>query len=125
MSLQGTALAVEDGGCDGKGVYAEIVEVITNSTVMTGLKDMIIDEETLVANGVPKVYGLYADGHISEIGTEYFTVATSSGESSSDKLAAGTNYITVSEDGVAYSLNGTTVQVGYTGEYKIEDVSVG
>lgn len=67
MSLQGTALAVDGGDCEGKGVYAEIVEVDTDSNASSGLKELIIDEDTAVANAVPGVYGLYNDGHISKI----------------------------------------------------------
>lgn len=67
ISLAGTALAVDDGSCEGKGIYAEIVEVETNSTVATGLKAIIVDEETAIAGAVPEVYGQYVDGHISII----------------------------------------------------------
>ena len=67
MSLQGTALAVNGGDCEGKGVYAEIVEVETGSDVTTGLKAIIVDEETAVVGGTPVVYGQYKDGHISSI----------------------------------------------------------
>lgn len=74
ISLQGTALAVDDGTCEGKGVYAEIVEVETDADASTGLKEIIVDEDTLVVGGVPGVYGLYADGHISEITSDDYTV---------------------------------------------------
>ena len=67
ISLAGTALATEDDGCDGSGIYAEIVEVKTDSTVADGLVDIIVDEETIKANTEPGVYGKYADGHISQL----------------------------------------------------------
>ena len=67
ISLAGTALAVDDGTCDGKGIYAEIVEVENNSSAATGLVDIIVDEETIKANTEPGVYGKYADGHISQL----------------------------------------------------------
>lgn len=132
ISLQGTALAVDDGGCEGKGVYAEIVEVETNSSVMTGLKDVIIDEESISANAVPSVYAMYTDGGISELSADFFTVATSSGLNSEDKLAAGVNYITVSTNGNVFSKNGTkalymdgSTESSYDGDdYRIEDVTV-
>ena len=74
ISLAGTALAVDDGSCDGKGIYAEIVEVETNSTVASGLKDIIIDEDTLFVGSEPAVYGSYSDGHISIIDSDNYTV---------------------------------------------------
>ena len=68
ISLNGTALAVDDGtSCDGKGIYAEIVEVELNSTAATGLVDIVVDEETIGAGKVPGVYGKYADGHIAQM----------------------------------------------------------
>lgn len=125
MSLNGTALAVDDGTCDGKGIYAEIVEVITDSTVLTGLKDIIIDEDSIATNTVPKVYGLYDDGHIAAIDEEFFTVANSGGNIANKKpTAAGTYYVTVSPAGTAFSTNGTTVQDGYTGEFKIDTITL-
>lgn len=74
VSLNGTALAVDDGTCDGKGIYAEIVQVDTNSTAVTGLKELVVDEDSLVIGSAPVVYGLYVDGHISEIDAENYTV---------------------------------------------------
>lgn len=90
ISLAGTALAVDDGTCEGNGIYAEIVEVETGSTSATGLKEIIIDEDTLVVGAVPGVYGLYADGHISAISDYSVTPALNDG-----KFAANTYTFTV------------------------------
>lgn len=40
MSLNGTALAVDDGGCDSDGIYAEIVEVINGAKWYDGLVEL-------------------------------------------------------------------------------------
>lgn len=65
MSLNGTALAVNDGTCEDKGIYAEIVEVEENSNIMTGLKMISFDNEYNHVGDEPVVYGLYNDGHAS------------------------------------------------------------
>ena len=67
MSLAGTALATDDGTCEGNGVYAEIVELIDNTDVTTGLKQIIVDEDSASKDKEPIIYGLYTDGHISII----------------------------------------------------------
>ena len=68
ISLAGTALAVDDGGCEGKGVYAEIIEVLTGSGASSGLKEILIDEDCLEVGKKPVVYGMYVGGGISSIG---------------------------------------------------------
>lgn len=98
MSLAGTALAVDDGTCDGDGIYAEIVEVTEGSDVMSGLKDVVVDEDTLVAGLVPGVYGEYTN-HISAIGPEYYDSALIS----DGVFVAGSGYITV-YDKVNYTI---------------------
>lgn len=67
MNLQGTALAVEDGTCEGAGVYCEIVQVLTDSTFTDGLTDIAFDEDKNVKGDIPVVFGLYKDGHYAEI----------------------------------------------------------
>lgn len=66
-SLNGTALAVEDGGCEGNGIYAEIVEIETNSTFADGIKAIMIDPDETATADAPSVYGIYNDGHISKL----------------------------------------------------------
>jgi hypothetical protein len=94
MSLAGTALAVDDGSCDGAGIYAEIVEVETNSNASTGLKEIIVDEDSLAAGKEPVVYGLYNDGHISVIDAGDYTVEPALTDG---KFAAGAYTITVGD----------------------------
>ena len=68
ISLAGTALAVDDGTCNGKGVYAEIVEILTGTGASSGLKEILIDEDCLEVGKKPVVYGMYVGGGISLIG---------------------------------------------------------
>ena len=92
ISLNGTALAVDDGTCDGKGIYAEIVEVETGSSVSTGLNEIIVDQDSIAVGSTPAVYGLYADGHISPIDAEDYEITPALTDG---KLAAGTYTITI------------------------------
>ena len=97
LSLNGTALAVSNGSCDGKGIYAEIVEVETDSDVTTGLKEIIIDIDSITPGGKPAVYGYYQDGHISPIyedksGTEPPVGYTINPEVGEGGLKANTKY---------------------------------
>lgn len=89
MSLAGTALAVENGSCDNNGIYAEIIEVETNSTAATGLKDIIVDEDCLEDGKEPAVYGLYVDGHISPLDADDYKVTPALTDG---KFAAGQTY---------------------------------
>ena len=89
MSLAGTALAVDDGSCDGAGIYAEIVEVETNSNASTGLKDIIVDEDSCEADKEPVLYGLYSDGHISPLDADDYEVTPALTD---NKFAAGQTY---------------------------------
>lgn len=97
ISLQGTALAVDDGGCEGKGVYAEIVEIIDGVDILTNLKDVIIDPETAKAGGTPDVYGLFINGSVSKLGSEDYAIfnGTDFKETPDAALAEGVNTIVV------------------------------
>lgn len=64
MSLNGTALAVPDGSCEGAGIYAEIVEIETNTDASMGLKLIALDPDSTTATKYI-LYGLYNDGHVS------------------------------------------------------------
>mgnify|MGYP003291756278 CR=1 FL=1 len=67
LSLSGTALAVDDGTCDGDGVYAEIVEVEDMTDFTKGLRMIVIDTDAAEAGKAPVVYGLYNDGHTAQL----------------------------------------------------------
>ncbi len=100
MSLNGTALAVPDGSCEGAGVYAEIVEIDANTEAITGLKDVVISTDSTVS-GVT-VYGLYADGHLSTLASDIAKPA----EGNPDAIALGTIGSTAYT--LAITFNGTT-----------------
>jgi hypothetical protein len=77
--LEGSALATKGEGCDGEGIYAEIIEVIEGREV----KDMIAiiiegSAETLEASVGDefelKVYGRYADSAPILLAPEHYTV---------------------------------------------------
>lgn len=66
MSLNGTALATDDGTCDGDGIYAEIVEVVEGADWKDGLIGLVVDEDTLTTAEMPVnyqivTYGVYKD----------------------------------------------------------------
>lgn len=96
MSLQGTALAVDDGTCDGTGVYAEIVEVITDTDYRTGLKEVALDLESLVVGTAPILYGMYKDGHYSVLPNGLTGMAYAPTLSANGTIASGTTQITAS-----------------------------
>ena len=93
MSLQGTALAVDDGTCDGKGIYAEIVEVLEKSSVLTNLTDVLVDYDS----GSPVVYGLYGTSSVSMLDSDYYVTKG--------------DYIVVCDD--ASKLPGTVTAAGW------------
>lgn len=73
MSLNGTALAVDAGGCEDDGIYAEIVEVVTGKKWFTGLTALRIEGEMeedgaytfakgdIKAGDIFDIYGVYAN----------------------------------------------------------------
>ena len=63
IALNGTALAVDAGGCDDDGIYAEVVRVLKNATYSSkGIRMIAIDPESAAAGQTPVVYGLYGNG---------------------------------------------------------------
>lgn len=61
VALNGTALAVSSGDCEGEDYYAEIIEKQADSDFRTGLKDIVYDAET------KSVFGIYNSGRIASI----------------------------------------------------------
>lgn len=65
MSLNGTALAVSDGGCDDNGIYAEIVEVVEGAHWYDGLTGIATEygdyaaASELAAETQIQVFGVY------------------------------------------------------------------
>ena len=90
IALNGTALAVDAGGCEDDGIYAEIVQVLEGSTYSSkGIRMIAVDPESAVAGSVPVVYGLYNNGSTGLIPNSdlTFTPALNSG-----KFAASQTY---------------------------------
>lgn len=72
MSLNGTALAVDDGTCEGEGIYAEIVEVVSANDITDGLEGIQVEDAELTTAEMPVgyqivTYGVYTNGYPSII----------------------------------------------------------
>ena len=88
IALNGTALAVDAGGCEDDGIYAEIVQVLNNATYSSkGIRMIAVDPESAVAGSVPVVYGLYNNGSTGLIPNSdlTFTPALNSGKFAATK----------------------------------------
>lgn len=76
IALNGTALAVDAGGCEDDGIYAEIVQVLEGSTYSSkGIRMIAVDPESAVEGSVPVVYGLYNNGSTGLIPNSDLTFA--------------------------------------------------
>lgn len=74
IALNGTALAVDAGGCNDDGIYAEIVRVIKNlSQKDLGIRMIAIDPEGAKDGATPSVYGLYNDGRTALLNNALLT----------------------------------------------------
>ena len=95
IALNGTALAVDAGGCEDDGIYAEIVQVLTGSTYTSkGIRMIAIDPESAVAGQTPVVYGLYGNGSTGLIPNADLTFAPVLSEG---KFAANTYNVSLTE----------------------------
>lgn len=74
MALNGTVLAVDAGGCESDGAYAEVVEVINGRNWYDNLKDILVSEDD------NKIYAIYKNGSTMELeGDEEGLVITPAG----------------------------------------------
>ena len=95
IALNGTALAVDAGGCEDDGIYAEIVQVLTGSTYTSkGIRMIAIDPESAVAGQAPVVYGLYGNGSTGLIPNADLTFEPALSEG---KFAANTYNVSLKE----------------------------
>lgn len=96
IALNGTALAVDAGGCEDDGIYAEIVQVLEGATYASkGIRMIAIDPESAVAEAIPVVYGLYNNGSTGLIPNSDLTFAPAL---TSGKFATGQTYkVTLTE----------------------------
>lgn len=67
VALNGTALAVSSGDCEGDDYYAEVIEKLEGADWTQGLKDFVIDPEHLTVGETPVIYGIYNNGSIKFI----------------------------------------------------------
>ena len=95
IALNGTALAVDAGGCEDDGIYAEIVQVLTGSTYTSkGIRMIAIDPESAVTGQTPVVYGLYGNGSTGLIPNADLTFEPALSEG---KFAANTYNVSLKE----------------------------
>lgn len=102
-NLQGTALTVEDGSCEGAGVYCEIVEIINNADFRTDLKDIAFDADYNHIGDTPVVYGLFKGNSYSKLDNSLLTFSEGALDASGKFAQAGTVTVKVMAD------DGTTV----------------
>ena len=95
IALNGTALAVDAGGCEDDGIYAEIVQVLEGSTYSSkGIRMIAVYPESAVAGSVPVVYGLYGNGSTGLIPNADLTFEPALSEG---KFAANTYNVSLKE----------------------------
>lgn len=98
VSLNGTALAVDDSGCSETGIYAEIVEIIDGQNILDILQDIIIDTDGAEVGDKPAVYAKTTNG-ITLLDPSnydvYGTVTSTFTKSATGVYVAGINYVVV------------------------------
>lgn len=113
MSLNGTALAVDDGSCDNEGIYAEIVEVVNGAHWYDGLTalrtefDEGVTTAELPVDTVIDVYGVYRNAAPSLVDPALLTfgagetgaVIDATGKVTTAPTTAGTITISIKEEG--------------------------
>ena len=125
-NFEGSALAAGGNGCDGAGIYAEIVQAMLNARWYDDAKGLIIEDNDIAMtvaeakttlNGfIPKVYAFY-DNARPKMLTNSILAAQESDLSTEEKSKlvfsiadAGTTAITV--DGTTGALNTTSAATG-------------
>lgn len=114
-SLEGTALASGNPGCEGGGVYAEIVEVIFDERWYTDAQGLVIEDSLIEAEAAsytptnPVVYAWYPNAKPKMISNTILAAQESdlaSGEKSKlvFSITPGTTGLTITNEGV---LSGT------------------
>lgn len=84
-SIEGSALASGCAGCDGDGVYAEIVQVLENKTAADMFSSIVIEDKNQTAKEGDKielnVYACPVDGAPIKLNPDQYSVAVTSGAS--------------------------------------------
>ena len=107
MSLAGIALASESLDCESmSGKLLRIIEVITDRDPYSAVTELILDEESAVADAAPVVYGIKDNGDIIKVDNARLTFEPAL---TGGKFAADTYSITL------YAKDGETVLAQDTG----------
>ena len=84
-SIEGSALASGCAGCDGDGVYAEIVQVLENKTAADMFASIVIEDKNQTAKAGDKielnVYACPVDGAPIKLNPKQYSVAVTTGSS--------------------------------------------
>ncbi len=84
-SIEGSALASGCAGCDGDGVYAEIVQVLENKTAADMFASIVIEDKNQTAKAGDKielnVYACPVDGAPIKLNPDQYNVAVTTGSS--------------------------------------------
>lgn len=100
-SIEGSALASGCAGCEGDGVYAEIVQVLENKTAADMFASIVIEDKNQTAKAGDKielnVYACPVDGAPIKLNPDQFEVATSAAGSYANGVltVAATGDVTV------------------------------
>ena len=97
MTLEGSALAVEDLACDGEGYYATISKVLMAGNWYDDLLDIIVDGDSAVVDAFPVVYGRFGNGSISLLKNKNLVFTPSL--TTEGKFASAGNHV-ISIDGI-------------------------
>lgn len=98
IALNGTALAVSSGGCDDEDYYGEIVETLTDATPVV---EIVVDQDYLTTNDVPRVYGIDGSGNPYRMNNDILTFAPT--------LSSAGKWSTTGSTTVTYTVGSTTI----------------
>ena len=84
-SIEGSALASGCAGCDGDGVYAEIVQVLENKTAADMFASIVIEDKNQTAKAGDKielnVYACPVDGAPIKLNPDQYNATVTTGSS--------------------------------------------
>lgn len=95
-SIEGTALASGCAGCSGDGVYAEIIQVMSNRTLENGFSGIVVEDATRTASKGDKlelnVYACPVDAAPIKLSNDQITVEAGTGYTYANGI------VTISDD---------------------------
>ena len=110
-SIEGSALASGCAGCDGDGVYAEIVQVLENKTAADMFASIVIEDKNQTAKKNDKielnVYACPVDGAPIKLNPDQYNVTVTPAEAYSNGIITIPESVSENklEVGVAFKLN--------------------